>query len=444
MWIFGAAESILPDPLFAGRLISICAGFLTFIGIYKLSKEFFAEKIGFIAVFLYTITPLFSFYDRQALMESSIGAVGIWACYFMLKTLLNPSSKKYPILLGVVLGIGFFIKSSSLLFLTSGFFVSIVYVIFLKKIRLINSLVITILSFLVVIFFLLINPQFWETLPSNARYTLTFVEMLAFPFRNWASVFVVNVQICLTYITPLLFLLSVFGIIYIFWKKQKSQIIFLCYFITALLAATLLVKVPSDRYLVSFLPFVVIPVAYLLLICFNKQKILGVLFSLMIFSIPFCLTILQLINPPFYLIKTLPYASLVNSAYLQGFTSGYGINETVDYFKSISKNKVIIVGIGENTGNPESALISYFNQSANVKVVYFAPELFPMKISDYDCLHLDTPLYFVARDEQQVGLEKFLHKLKTVKNPYGKNTIGIYTLRKDCVGKSLILHINPT
>src|ERR1035437_2049252 len=35
MWIFGIAESIISDPLFAGRLVSVVSGFLTLIGIYK-------------------------------------------------------------------------------------------------------------------------------------------------------------------------------------------------------------------------------------------------------------------------------------------------------------------------------------------------------------------------------------------------------------------------
>jgi 4-amino-4-deoxy-L-arabinose transferase-like glycosyltransferase len=444
MWIFGIAENIFSDPLFAGRLISVCAGFLTFIGIYKLSREYFSEKVGLVAAFLYTITPLFSFYDRQALMESSIAAVGIWACYFMLKNLLNPTSKKFPILLGVVLGIGFFIKSSALLFVASGFFVLLGYVIFSKKVRLINSLVITILTFLVTIALLLINPQFWETLSSNSRYSLTLGEILSFPIGNWINTFIANVQISLIFITPLLFMTSISGIIYIFWKKQRSQILFLLFFILAFLGSTLLARTPSDRYLVSFLSFVVIPAACLLLACFKKQNFLGVFFALIIFSVPFCLTLLQLINPPLYLLKTMPYSPSVNSTYLTGVTSGYGINETVDYLKSLAKDKAIIVGITENTGNPESALLSYFNRSANIRVVYFTPEAFPPNLNEYNCLSLDAPLYFVARDQQQAGLEKFLEKTKTVRNPYGKNTIGIYTLRKNCVGKSLILHVNST
>jgi 4-amino-4-deoxy-L-arabinose transferase-like glycosyltransferase len=444
MWIFGIAESILSDPLFAGRLISVLAGFFTMLGIYKICKEYFAKEVGLIAVFLYTITPLFSFYDRQALMESAIAAVGIWTGYFLLKTLLNPASKLSPILLGIVLGIGFFIKSSALLFLGSGFFVVIGYSVFAKKVRLLNSLVITILTFLVAIFFLLINPQFWQTLSSNARYSLTFTEILAFPLKTWANSLTVNTQIGLTFMTPLLFLLSIVGIIYIFWKGQKNQITFLLFFILPLLGTTLLVKIPSDRYVVSFLPFLLIPVAYLLWICFKRQKVLGILLILIIASIPFLLTLLQIFNPPLYLTKTLPYASSVNASYLSGVTSGYGINEAVDYFKSVSQDKPIVVGIAENTGNPESALIDYFANSTNVKVVYFATELFPIKLNSYDCLSLNSPFYFAARDEQQAGLEKFFQKIKTISNPYGKNTIGIYTLKKGCFGKTLILHINPT
>jgi hypothetical protein len=344
----------------------------------------------------------------------------------------------------VVLGVGFFIKSSSLLFLASGFLIVITDAVSSKKIRLLNCLVIAILSFLAVIFFLLINPQFWQTLPSNSRYSLTLGDLLAFPLSYWGNNVMVNIQISLVYLTPLLFLVSVLGIAYILRKKQKTQILYLAFFMLPLLGTTLLARIPSDRYLVSFLPFAVIPAAYLLWQSVKKQRVLGILLSLVVFSIPFSLTLLQLINPPLYLIKTFPYAPSVNPTYLQGVTAGYGINETVDYLKSLAQNKAIIVGIAENTGNPESALITYFNQSENIKVVYFSPDQFAVNISGYDCISIDSPLYFVTRDEQLPGLGKFMQKIKTIRNPYGKNTIGIYALKKGCVGKTLVLHMTST
>lgn len=444
MWIFGISESIFTDPLFAGRLVSVIAGFLTLVGIYKLSKEFFSVKVGLIAIFLYSIIPLFSFYDRQALMESLIATIGIWGCYFLLKSLLKPSSKIFPILLGITLGIGFFTKSTALLFLISGLIVATIYIIITKKFSLLNMLVVTIAAFLVTILFLLINPEFWSTLPTNSRYVLTLNEILAFPFKIWINSLVGNLQISLVFITPLILITSLIGTIYVFIKKQTNQIIFISFFMVAVLGATILVKIPSDRYLVSFLPFIVIPAAYVLIIFFNKQKVLGGLFILLTILIPFGLTSLQILNPTLYLIKTIPYSPSVNATYLQGITSGFGINEAVNYFETAANGKPIIVGVAENTGNPESALITYFNKSPNIQVVYFAPELFPIKLDNYVCLSFDQPLYFAARDEQTSSLGKFLTKVKTIRSPYGKNTIGIYKLKQNCRGKTLNLHANAT
>jgi ribosomal protein L30E len=129
-----------------------------------------------------------------------------------------------------------------------------------------------------------------------------------------------------------------------------------------------------------------------------------------------------------------------NAAYLHGYTSGYGINDTVNYFKSLSKRNKIIITIAENTGNPESAMIVYFNKLSNAQVVYMDASALGSVLSSYDCLSSNTSLYFVARDEQLAGLNKYLEKLDAIKNPYGPNTIGIYVLKKNCKGKTFELH----
>lgn len=440
MWIFGIAENIISDPLFAGRFISVLAGFLTLLGIYEISKDIFDKKVGIIAALFYSVIPLFSFYDRQALMESSVASVGIWAFYFLEKSLSNQNSKKFPILLGAVLGIGFFIKSSTLLFVCSAFFILLIYAIFSKKTELINALVISILVFLASISALLINPQFWQTLPTNARYSLTFSELSSFPFQIWAASFIDYAKIVFVYLTPVLLATSLLGIVLILLKKDTKQLLFLTFFTLSLLATVFLTRIPSDRYLVSFLPFLVIPAALFAFIILKKQRSLGILSVFVITVIPFLLTLLQIFSPAQYLLTTMPYAPSVNSTYLTGNTSGYGINETIDYLKKASGGRRMIIGIAENTGNPESALIDYFNSSANVQTVYFAPESFPASINDYDCLIFDAPVYFVTRDQQLPNLAKFFYKIETINNPYGKNTIGIYAQKSGCTGKSLRLH----
>jgi hypothetical protein len=202
---------------------------------------------------------------------------------------------------------------------------------------------------------------------------------------------------------------------------------------------TFLARIPTDRYLVSFLPFLVIPASYFMFLIFTKNKVFGVFLTLIILIISFCLTVFQVEDPANYLLEAQKLTYFGNSAYLHEFTSGYGVDETVSYLKNLSKQNKIMVTIAENTGNPESAIIIYFNKSSNVQVVYMDSKIFGSALNSYDCLSANVPLYFVARDEQLAGLDKYLEKVRTIKNPYGSNTIGIYTLKKNCQGKTFEL-----
>ena len=436
-------ESIISDPLFAGRLVSVVTGFLTLIGIFKLTKYLFAGKTALISSFLYTIVPIFSFYDRQALMESSVATIGIWTCYFLLKG-FKENSLRNSVFAGLVLGIGFFIKSSSFVYFVSYVALVLTYFLISRRTRIVGNLLVTLAVFIGAISFLIINPQFWSTIQSNSRYTLTINEILNFPFGQWFGSLSANAQICFFYITPLLFLLSLAGIIIVLAKKDVFKNLFLSFFLFSFLVTTLLVRIPTDRYIISFLPFLVIPASYVIISVLNKNKFFGVIFMLIIFIIPFGLTLLQVINPVNYLLLTGKYTPFGNMSYLQGFTSGYGIDETVSYFKDISKTKSIYVTVGENTGNPESAMLTYFNNFPNVHATYFDSRLLGPDLVSLDCFTSDSPLYFVSRDEQLVGLDKFLQKIKTIKNPYGVNTIGIYELKKNCKGKTLKLQVRST
>lgn len=443
MWIFGIAESLISDPLFAGRFVSVAAGFLTFTGIYKLAQSLFEKKVALISAFIYIIIPIFSFYDRQALMESSIATVGIWAGFFLVKY-LKENSLKFSILAGIILGVGFFIKSSTLVFALSYVLVVLGYSVIFKRVKIINDLLMTGGVFLISISLLLINPQFWSTFGSNSRYSLTIDELLSFPFSHWFASLFTNAQIAFFYVTPLLFLASLIGMIFIFVSKSAFKKIAIVFFILSVLTATLLVRVPTERYLISFLPFMVIPVAYIIVSIFRKNKFSGAFIMFILFSIPFGLTLLQIVNPVSYFLLVERYASVSDMGYLRGFTSGYGVDETISYFQNLSKSHRIIITVGENSGNPESAMFDYFYRNPNVQVVYFDSRLFGSSLATLDCLSTTAPLYFVAREEQLVGLDKYLQKIKTIKNPYGTNTIGIYTLKKNCKGKTLKLQITAT
>src|SRR6185503_16469312 len=111
MWIFDIFEDIFSDPLFAGRVVSVFTGLAGMLGIFYLTKKLFNKNIAYLAASLSIVTPLLSFYDRQALMESAIGAVGVWEVYFAVAFLQKPT-RKYAIFVGILAGLGEFVKSS--------------------------------------------------------------------------------------------------------------------------------------------------------------------------------------------------------------------------------------------------------------------------------------------------------------------------------------------
>ena len=130
--------------------------------------------------------------------------------------------------------------------------------------------------------------------------------------------------------------------------------------------------------------------------------------------------------------------------YLKGSNSGYGIQEAVVFIKQLPIPKLFI-GVAENTGNPESAMFIYFSKSEKYNVAYFDAKLLTIDTSPYDCLDLGVPFIFVARNSQQGGLDKFLVKIKTVKNSYDDSySIGIYQLKPECKGKYLKLQVAKT
>jgi 4-amino-4-deoxy-L-arabinose transferase-like glycosyltransferase len=443
MWIFGIMQQVLPNPLFAGRIVSVVAGLLTFLGIFKISEKLFDKKIAILASFLYAIIPIFSFFDRQALMESSISAVGVWSSYYLLK-LTEKKSYTYALILGIIFGIGFFIKSSALVFLVS-FLISTIFIIksSSKKGKVLEIVFLTFSAFFCVVLLLIINPEFWSTFSSNSRFTLTFNELMSFPLSTWVNSVTTNLVILFFYFTPVLFILSLIGIFNILKLSFKHKI-FLIFFITSLLIETFTVKGATDRYLVTFLPFLTICASFILFYILDKKKVLGL--SLIIFSvvIPLSLTFYQIVDFPKYIMNMGNISGYTNSAYLVSNTSGYGINETVNYFKKLSKNENFVIGIAQNTGNPESALQVYFNKKEYPKVVYMDSSLFDINLNDYDCLSTGIVTYFASRDNQQAGLEKFLKKITSFKNPYGENSIGIYKLNEQCKGKTAEISIRKT
>ena len=103
--------SLLPDPLLAGRMVSVMAGLFTMLGLYLLATELFQRKaIGLLASVLYLFSPFALVYDRIALYDSLVATLMVWALYAEVK-LVKTLQWRYALLTGIVIGFGLLNKS---------------------------------------------------------------------------------------------------------------------------------------------------------------------------------------------------------------------------------------------------------------------------------------------------------------------------------------------
>lgn len=416
IWIFGILESIASDPLFVGRFVSVLTGLLTLIGIYKIAKNLGGVKLAILSSIFYIVIPLFAFFDRQALMESGITAVGVWSFYF-LDRIIETKKIRYSLFLGLVLGTGIFTKLSGLVFV-----VIVIAILTYKK--LFKEIGVVIITGLIVLSPLLFQGSFWSSFGSNNRFMLSPSELLKFPFPLWFKNITNTINVLFFLLTPFIFIFSIYGIFLLFKnKKWLLPTFFLLNIILILVGSQTL----NPRYLTSFLVIATIFSSYAI---FSFKKTFIIPAIVVGIALPIILTSILVFAPLSYfnfLGSLTPLSQ--KGEYVTNWTSGYGVPETVNYLDSQSKNKKVIVAVRIDAGNPESAMFAYFEGTDNVKVIYLDPRMLGSDLSKMNCIPSDVPVYFVARDNSLNGLDKFFTEVKRFYKPERSRFISIYLLK---------------
>lgn len=437
MWFFGMAMHLLPEPFFAGRLVSVFCGWLTLVGIFKIGREYFGFRIALLSALLYIFIPIFSFYDRQALMEAGVAAIGVWTVWFALRFWKNGEAR-HAVFTGILLGVGFFIKSSALVFFLAFFLISIW--MYRKRLSFsFRSLFYSAFSYFCVILLLLLQPKFWETLSSNSRYGFGLVDLLGFPVASWLSNVIGNGEIGFLFITPVVFIASLTGLFMVGKKGKPEQKQLALWMVAILLLQIFLVRSTSQRYLVSYLPLLVLFAVYATSVIVHRYKpvLLSRMVWSMLFVIPVVVTLIQVTNPEAYFRFFESSRFSEGSSYMTGRTSGYGVEDAITYIEQLPRGRRIFVGESLYTGTPESAIMVRFAKSKMITVGYLDRRLLGDSVNDVDCIKADVPVYFMSKENDVAGLEKFLENIIYLKNPYNKNIIGIWKMKEGCVGKTL-------
>lgn len=208
-------------------------------------------------------------------------------------------------------------------------------------------------------------------------------------------------------ITPIVLLFGILGGISLFAARKTDmarQLVW--YFIIAFILQFVFARSINSRYVVPFLGIVSIFVLYGL--SKIEKKVLsyfrfGAVFIL--FVLPVVFSGLLLIKPRLYL-QSIPLED--NKSYLYGQTSGYGISDAVSFLESRIGEGRATIGVALQTGNPESSVIMNFEKNNKVHAAYFDSQSLG-SLNSFDCLTVDHPVYFVSRNEELVGLDKFFN-----------------------------------
>ncbi|MBI2029222.1 glycosyltransferase family 39 protein [Candidatus Gottesmanbacteria bacterium] len=414
MWLFGISSNIFSDPAYAGRLISVIFSTTTFFGLYFISRKFLSKPYFYIPLIIYTITPVFLFFDRQALMEGPLNAISIWSLYFLVK-LMETKKMRFAFFLGTILGLGLFIKSTAILFVITSIFY-LLYLAFKNKKKTVPYILVVLITAVVVLFPLITNPQFSIILSRGDRFNLTLAEMAKFPFFLWTKNMFDFITISFWQLTPPIFTLSLIGIV-LFIKEKKGKIL-IFWFLLPLIISIITARGFNPRYAEALLPITVVFTAYSVYYFFRIIPIL----------IPTALiSILLIFNPLVYfnvMDRLTPLFSQKHE-YVTDDTSGYGIKEAVSFLNEKSQNSPIIVGVRLDAGNPENAILAYFYKNPAVQATYFDKQMFS-KDFDFKLLKPQFPVYYVSRSQHQGGLESYLVEEKRFYKPGEKSFIGVY------------------
>lgn len=116
-WLYWLARQTFDDPLYGPRLISVVAGTAATAGTYFVGRRLGGDRLGLITAALYGLFPWAMLFDRLAYAESLVNCLGVWTAYVGLRAFADQDASWVRSLgAGLLLGIGFFTKTTALLY----------------------------------------------------------------------------------------------------------------------------------------------------------------------------------------------------------------------------------------------------------------------------------------------------------------------------------------
>lgn len=395
MWLVMVALRIIKDPLLAGRMVSVGAGFLSIIGIFVVAFELFKSKrIATFSSFFYLIFPFSLVYDRVALYDSLVAMFIIWSLYFEI-LLVKYIRLDLALILGMIIGFGMLNKSSADFALILIPFLIILFNFkdrkrkekFGKLIAL--SLVATVMA-QGIYSVLRLSPFYHIIGEKNNSFIYSFSEWIYHPFTFFSGNFQGLSSWLIGYATiPLLIL--VVAAFFITTKYSREKLFLLMWFLVPFIGLALFGKVIYPRFILFMtMPLLVIAAFALVVILRYIRLVITQVLVIFVF-IGFMLW------NDYFIITNFAYANIPQSdreQFLTGWPSGQGVKETIAFLSEKAQNQKIFVGTEGTFGLMPYSLEIYLVDNPNIRIVGYWPihDIPPQEVIE-NSKHM--PTYFI-------------------------------------------------
>lgn len=372
MWVTIPFLKISQDPLIAGRLVSVAAGFGTLIGIGFLTYLLFGEAlVTSFAMLVYSLLPFTVFFDRMALADSLLSMFGIWSLSL---SVLFAKTKKldHAMFLGFAIGGGLLTKSPAIFFYA---WIVLVLAFFFRpgtdKLKSTGKLLTGLLAVFVISQFmygiLRLGPAFEMIGARNQDYLFTVKEVLTRPLNPLIGNLKTTVNWFWLLFSPTMLLGLIFGFIP---KRFRTSTIFLSLIsLMPLVGQAAIAKVYTSRYalfaITPLIPVIAVGLHWLA----TRKGILIKLSSVALLLVPLIFSLLSVFAP-----TKAPLSFDMHNGYLEEWTAGWGQKDIANYLIDLnSKGNKIVVFTEGYFGTLPDGLQIYTNGYPNITVVGSTP-----------------------------------------------------------------------
>lgn len=388
------------DPLWAGRLTSVIAGFGTLVGVWFVAGELFRDKrVSWAASIGYILLPFSTWYDRVALYDSLVAAFAVWSLYLGIR-LVRTFRLDTALLLGMVLGAGMLNKSSGFLSL---YFLPATLLLFdwqstekwKKLLRWIGLVMISAILSQVFYSVLRLSPFFHMVEQKDNVFIFSVSEWLNQPFRFLAGNLRGMFDWVRHYLTLPVFI-AVLLPLFTRWPKNRERWFLYIWWALPFAALATFAKILYPR----FIFFMMMP----LLIVAASSAVM--VWDMMKHRVARVLLIIVLLVPSLYMdwfIITNPVAAPIPESergqFLDDWPAGYGVKEVVTYLSAEAAQQKIRVFTEGTFGLLPYAIEIYLVDNPNVHItgMWPLPESMPETMVSAAS---ESATYFILNETQ--------------------------------------------